>query len=39
MIDSKPRFLQGVFAFEGAGYDKPMLLDPSLTYTVPARQR
>jgi hypothetical protein len=39
MIDSKPRFLQGVFGFHGAGYDKPSLLDASLTYTVPADKR
>lgn len=32
---SRPRFLQGVFAFEGQGLDAPFLLDPSLTYTVP----
>jgi hypothetical protein len=32
---STPRFLQGVFDFEGRGLDKPFLLDPSLTYTVP----
>jgi hypothetical protein len=30
-----PRFLQGAFAFEGQGLDKPALLHPSLTYTVP----
>jgi hypothetical protein len=39
MIDSKPRFLQGVFAFTGAGYDTPGLLDEALTYTVPADKR
>jgi hypothetical protein len=39
MIDSKPRFLQGVFAFHGAGYDKPGPLDPSLLYVVPADKR
>ncbi len=39
MIDSKPRFLQGVFPFHGAGYDKPALLDASLTYVVPADKR
>jgi hypothetical protein len=33
---SSPRFLQGVFTFDGMGLDKPFLLDPSLTYTVPA---
>lgn len=39
MIDSKPRFLQGVFSFTGAGIDAPALLDPSLVYTVPADKR
>jgi len=39
MIDSKPRFLQGVFAFTGAGYDKPALLHEALVYTVPADKR
>jgi hypothetical protein len=33
---SKPTFLQGVYAFEGAGMDKPVLLEDALTYTVPA---
>lgn len=33
---SVPRFRQGVFSFEGMGLDAPFLLDPSLTYTVPA---
>jgi hypothetical protein len=28
--------LQGIFAFDGEGYDKPSLLDPALTYAVPA---
>ena len=32
---SVPRFLQGVFAFEGQGLDAPSLLDESLRYTVP----
>jgi hypothetical protein len=36
MPDSSiPRFLQGVFTFEGQGLDAPYLLDESLTYTVP----
>jgi assimilatory nitrate reductase catalytic subunit len=34
-MHSTPRFLQGVFTFEGQGLTKPALLDPSLTYTVP----
>ncbi len=33
---STPRFLQGVFTLEGTGLDAPFLLDPSLSYTVPA---
>ncbi|MGE2833459.1 molybdopterin oxidoreductase [Mycobacterium sp. SMC-4] len=32
---SSPRFLQGAFEFDGAGYDKPTLLDPTLRYVVP----
>jgi hypothetical protein len=33
---STPRFLQGPFDFEGNGLDKPLLLDDSLRYVVPA---
>ncbi|MDX6680793.1 MAG: hypothetical protein QOG94_832 [Solirubrobacteraceae bacterium] len=33
---STARLLQGIFAFDGAGYDKPTLLDPALAYAVPA---
>ncbi|GAS96098.1 molybdopterin oxidoreductase [Mycolicibacterium canariasense] len=33
---SAPRFLQGAFAFEGVGLDKPQPLDPPLRYVVPA---
>lgn len=32
---STPRFLQGVFSFDGQGFDSPAPLDPSLVYTVP----
>jgi hypothetical protein len=32
---SRARFLQGVYAFEGQGLDKPFPLDPTLTYRVP----
>ncbi len=35
----KPKFLQGVFAFEGKGLDTPTLLDVSLSYTVPYDKR
>jgi hypothetical protein len=33
---SIPRFFQGPFEFEGNGFDKPLLLDDSLRYVVPA---
>ncbi|MUL78484.1 molybdopterin oxidoreductase [Mycolicibacterium sp. CBMA 226] len=33
---SSPRFLQGVFEFEGKGLDMATPIGPSLTYTVPA---
>jgi hypothetical protein len=39
MIESIPRFMSGAFVFQGIGYDKPRLLDPSLVYTVPADKR
>lgn len=32
---STPRFLQGVFEFEGKGLDEPFLLDKTLSYVVP----
>ena len=34
-MDSQPRFLQGVYPFEGRGLVKPSLLDDELTYVVP----
>ena len=33
---SSPRFLQGAFGFDGGGYDKPVPVDDSLRYVVPA---
>ena len=33
---STPRFLQGPFYFEGNGLDKPLPIDESLRYVVPA---
>ncbi|ANE80757.1 molybdopterin oxidoreductase [Mycobacterium adipatum] len=33
---SSPRFLQGAFAFVGAGLDKPVPIDAALRYVVPA---
>ncbi|WP_426512567.1 molybdopterin oxidoreductase [Dactylosporangium sp. McL0621] len=32
---STPRFLQGVYRFEGKGLDAPALLDAALSYVVP----
>jgi assimilatory nitrate reductase catalytic subunit len=34
-VPSTPRFLQGVFGFEGQGLEKPAPIHPGLTYTVP----
>ncbi len=34
-MQSRPQFLQGVFAFEGHGLGAPVLLDDSLVYVVP----
>ena len=35
-MESSPRFMQGVFAFEGKGIESPFPLAPALSYTVPA---
>jgi len=35
-VSSRPRLLQGIYAFEGQGLDTPSRLAPALTYTVPA---
>ncbi len=35
-MSSRPRLLQGIYAFEGQGLDTPFRLAPALTYTVPA---
>ena len=34
-MHTTPRFLQGVYAFEGKGLDQPVPLDGTLTYVVP----
>jgi hypothetical protein len=34
-VSSTPRFLQGVFAFEGKGLDQPAPVAPELSYVVP----
>ncbi|MEU4236946.1 molybdopterin oxidoreductase [Actinoplanes sp. NPDC026619] len=34
-MHSTPRFLQGVFPFEGKGLDRPAPLGPELSYLVP----
>lgn len=35
MNGSTPKFLQGAFAFEGAGLDKPVPVTHALSYVVP----
>jgi hypothetical protein len=35
-MHSTPRFLQGIFPFEGQGTDKPAPISEALTYAVPA---
>jgi hypothetical protein len=39
MIESMPRFLQGIFTFSGQGYDSPMPISDALSYDVPASKR
>jgi hypothetical protein len=38
-METTPRFLNGVYAFEGKGLAAPVLLDAGLTYTVPTDKR
>ncbi len=35
-MSSTPRFLRGIYDFEGRGIHEPFLLDPALVYIVPA---
>jgi len=39
MRESTPKFLNGVFSFVGAGYEKPTLLSGKLIYVVPPDKR
>jgi assimilatory nitrate reductase catalytic subunit len=39
MIESMPKFLQGVFSFTGAGYGQPAPVGEAATYTVPGAKR
>ena len=34
-MDTTPRFLQGVYPFEGKGLDRPAPIDAALSYVVP----
>ena len=34
-MPTTPRFLQGIFTFEGKGYERPVPVDGGLTYVVP----
>lgn len=39
MRESIPQFRSGIFPFTGAGYEKPAVLSPKLTYIVPRDKR
>jgi hypothetical protein len=39
MSAARPRFIQGAFAFEGRGLDRPSVLGPDVAYTVPPDKR
>jgi hypothetical protein len=39
VIDAKPQFLNGVYAFAGVGYDKIAPLSEKLVYVVPVDKR
>jgi hypothetical protein len=39
MIDAKPKFLNGVYSFQGGGYDKIAPLSDKLIYVVPSDKR
>jgi hypothetical protein len=38
-MNSTPRFIHGVFSFEGKGLDAPQSLGAATSYTVPAAKR
>lgn len=38
-MEPKPRFIHGVYAYEGKGLEAPFLLDARATYTVPRDKR
>jgi assimilatory nitrate reductase catalytic subunit len=38
-MEAVPKFLQGVFTFEGKGLDKSSLLNSTMVYMVPADKR
>ncbi len=38
-MEPQPRFIHGVYAYEGKGLARPYPLDPRATYTVPGDKR
>ena len=38
-MNPRPRFINGLFPFEGQGLDKPGPVDPATRYTVPSDKR
>jgi hypothetical protein len=39
MIESMPKFIQGMFSFTGEGYGQPAPISEALSYTVPSAKR
>jgi len=39
MIESAPKFIQGIFAFTGNGYDAPVPIAAVIDYRVPGAKR
>jgi hypothetical protein len=39
MIESKPKFLNGIYTFQGVGYDKAGPFSDKLVYSVPSDKR
>ena len=38
-MNPAPQFIQGVFSFEGRGFDSPLPLNPPAAYKVPRDKR
>jgi hypothetical protein len=38
-VNEKPAFIQGVYAYEGCGLERPVSFQPRVTYLVPTDRR